>query len=193
MSLGRDAYRAVISTFMKLARRYPFRKEYSLNEQVDFALQPVLDFGLAKTVTLLNRGFAGYQVQVEFSLPSLLETARYNGIDFAASRLVLRAGEAVGVALIARRGWTGRLAAMAIIPSARSQGVGTWFMGELIAEAKGRGERRMVLEVIEGNLAAVALYRGRGFCVRRRLLSFRQTEGRGRSRLGRGVGRGRHP
>jgi ribosomal protein S18 acetylase RimI-like enzyme len=104
-----------------------------------------------------------------------LETARYNGVDFANSRLVLREGEAVGVALIARRGWTSRLAAMAIVPGARRQGAGTWLMRELMAEARKRNERRMVLEVIEHSQAAVALYRGCGFSVRRRLLGFVRT------------------
>jgi ribosomal protein S18 acetylase RimI-like enzyme len=60
--------------------------------------------------------------------------------------------------MIARRGWTSRLAAMGITSNARSSGVGTWAMEQLIEEAKARGEKEMVLEVIEQNTAGVKLY-----------------------------------
>jgi GNAT superfamily N-acetyltransferase len=45
-------------------------------------------------------------------------------------------------------------------------------MQRLIAEAKERGERRMLLEVIEQNTAGVRLYSGCGFRVIRRLVSY---------------------
>ena len=81
--------------------------------------------------------------------------------------------EAVGVALVARRGWTCRLAALAIVPEARRRGVGRWTMDRLIEEAGLRGERQMVLEVIEQNEPAVGLYRGGGFRVLRRLVGYK--------------------
>merc|ERR1711920_317218 len=45
-------------------------------------------------------------------------------------------------------------------------------MSALLTEARERGDRRMVLEVIESNASAVALYSRHGFRECRRLLGF---------------------
>jgi N-acetylglutamate synthase-like GNAT family acetyltransferase len=97
---------------------------------------------------------------------------RTDSVDLAASCVVLSGETPVGAALIARRGWTSRLAAMALAPDARRQGAGRALVQHLLAEAKARGERAMVLEVIEQNEAAVKLYVGCGFKRVRRLVGF---------------------
>ncbi|MCB0064858.1 MAG: GNAT family N-acetyltransferase [Caldilineaceae bacterium] len=132
----------------------------------------MLEWGFAETVESLNQGFTGYQVPLSFTLSSLLQAVRVDGIDATASQIVRRAGQAVGVALIARRGWRCRLAAMAIAPAARGQGVGRWLMREVLSDARKRGERGMVLEVIETNTPAVKLYQSGGFQTVRRLVSY---------------------
>jgi hypothetical protein len=76
------------------------------------------------------------------------------------------------VALIARRGWTSRLAAMAVVPEARRSGAGRAVMEQLLAEARARGDRAMVLEVIEQNMPAVRLYEATGFAKVRRLVGY---------------------
>jgi ribosomal protein S18 acetylase RimI-like enzyme len=138
----------------------------------DLELKPALDYVLPEVVGLMNRGFADYFVKIELDLAAFLGMVRHDGVDLATSRVVLRGGQPAGVALIARRGWTSRLDGMAIIPEARGCGVGRWLMDQLIAEARTRGERAMVLEVIEGNTAAVRLYEKSGFRVLRRLVSY---------------------
>ena len=138
----------------------------------DLELQPALTYDLPEVVELMNRGFADYFVKIELNVAAFLGMVRHDGVDLAASRVVLRDGQSAGVALIARRGWTSRLAGMAIVPEARGCGVGRWLMDQLIAEARTRGERAMVLEVIEGNTAAVRLYETCGFRVLRRLVSY---------------------
>jgi GNAT superfamily N-acetyltransferase len=138
---------------------------------MDLELASIPDHGLEKIVKLLNQGFADYFVPIELDTAAFLSMLVHDGVGSTSSRVVLRDGEAVGVALIARRGWSSRLAGMAIVPSARRAGVGKWLMAQLLAQAKGRGERRMVLEVIEQNTPAVQLYEGCGFRVIRRLVS----------------------
>jgi GNAT superfamily N-acetyltransferase len=59
---------------------------------------------------------------------------------------------------------------MGIATEMRGKGGGSWFMKQLIQEACDRGEREMVLEVIEQNTAAVHLYEKCGFDVIRRLI-----------------------
>jgi len=79
--------------------------------------------------------------------------------------------------LIARRGWTSRVAAMGFAPEVRGQGLGRRFLGEAIAEAEARGDRTMILEVFEQNPPAIALYTKLGFRAQRRLVGWRWEPG----------------
>ena len=135
-------------------------------------LHSLLEFGLPETVELLNLGFSDYIAHLEFTLLSFLDMVRTESIDLAASRIIVLEDQSVGVALVARRGWTSRLAAMCLSPDARGHGVGRAAMQMLLEEAAGRGEHAMVLEVIEGNKPAVRLYESVGFRAERRLLSY---------------------
>ena len=139
---------------------------------MDLLIKSALEHGIENTVNLMNLGFADYLVKINFDLVTVMERVRYDGIDLAKSRVVLQDGDPVGVALIAQRGWSRRLAAMAIVPHARFHGVGKWLMAHLIADAKSNNDRRMVLEVIENNEPAVNLYRSCGFRMIRRLVSY---------------------
>lgn len=139
---------------------------------MDLVTKSVLEHGIENTVNLIDRGFADYFVKRNFDLVTVMDRVHYDGVDLAKSRVVLLDGEPVGVALIAQRGWSRRLAAMAIIPQVRSRGIGKWLMANLIGEAKSKNDRRMVLEVIEMNQPAVNLYRSSGFHIIRRLVSY---------------------
>ncbi len=134
--------------------------------------QSVIEYGIERTVELLNRGFAGYFVPVQLNLSSFAQMVAHDSLDLALSRVALLDGQGVGVTLIARRGWTSRLAAMAVVPDARGQGVGGALMEALIAEARSRGDRAMVLEVIAGNEPALRLYQKCGFVAVRELWGF---------------------
>jgi ribosomal protein S18 acetylase RimI-like enzyme len=131
---------------------------------------------LSEIASLLNRGFANYFVAIDFTIERLLHMIAGDGIDASASRVVLREGEPAGIALIARRGWTSRLAGMAIVPAQRGRGVGRFLVRELMREARARNDHAIVLEVIEENRPAVRLYERCGFRTQRRLLSFAWCE-----------------
>jgi GNAT superfamily N-acetyltransferase len=130
------------------------------------------DYGLERSAKMLARAFENYFVQIPFTEGFLLQSARGDSVDLASSRVIVRDGKAIGGALVARRGWTCRLAAMAIVLEARRGGVGRAAVMQLLAEAKARGDRTMLLEVIEQNTGAVELYRACGFKEIRRLLGF---------------------
>ncbi len=134
-----------------------------------FAFPSVLEFGLEPAAQVLTRGFSDYFVPIASSPAILLGMARADSVDLTVSRIAVRDGNPVAAALIARRGWTSRLAGMAVVPAARKSSVGKALMAQLLAEAKARGERTMVLEVIEQNAPAVRLYEGCGFQKIRRL------------------------
>lgn len=139
---------------------------------MDFDSRPASDYPLPDLVNYLNQGFENYFVPIQFNVSQFLVMVRRDGIDLPSSRVLLADGIPSGIALIARRGWTSRLAAMGISTDTRGKGAGSWFMKELIREADEREEREMVLEVIEQNSPAVALYKKSGFEIVRRLVGF---------------------
>ena len=133
---------------------------------------PVAQFGLDAAAEVMTRGFEDYFVKIACNGAWLMHMARSDSVDLAASRVIVRDGLAVGGALIARRGWTCRLAGMSLVPEARRQGIGRATMARLLAEAMARGDRAIVLEVIEQNEAGVKLYARCGFRRVRRLVGF---------------------
>jgi ribosomal protein S18 acetylase RimI-like enzyme len=137
---------------------------------MEFDIKPASDYPLTALVKLLNRGFENYLVPIQFNIPAFLAMLRKDSLDLSASRVLLADEEPSGIALIARRGWTSRLAGMGISVGTRGRGAGTWFMEKLIREACERQDREMVLEVIEGNGPAVRLYQKCGFQTVRRLI-----------------------
>ncbi len=137
------------------------------------SLKPANEFTIPQLADLMTRGFEGYFVPIHITDTILLTMLRRDGIDLTSSRVILKEDEPSGLALIARRGWTSRLAAMGIVSTARNGGTGTWAMQQLIAEAQARGEKEMLLEVIEQNTAGVKLYEKVGFTKIRRLVGYK--------------------
>ena len=137
---------------------------------MDFDTVAASNFPLPDLVRFLNQGFEGYFIPIQIQLVDFLNMLRKDGIDLTASRVLITDDQPCGIALIARRGWTSRLAAMGISTERRGKGAGSWFMEQLIEEARQRGEREMSLEVIEQNEPAVKLYQKSGFQTVQRLI-----------------------
>jgi len=137
---------------------------------MDFDSVPASNYPLPNLVKFLNQGFEDYFVPIQFDMVMFLNMLRKDGIDLMVSRVLITEDQSCGIALIARRGWTSRLAAMGIAKERRGKGAGSWFMEQLIDEACQRGEREMTLEVIEQNEPAVKLYQRSGFQSVRRLI-----------------------
>ncbi|MBK8781478.1 MAG: GNAT family N-acetyltransferase [Anaerolineales bacterium] len=137
------------------------------------SLKPANEFTIPQLAELMTRSFEGYFVPVNITDVILLTMLRRDGVDLTASRVIMKDDEPSGLALIARRGWTSRLAAMGIVSTARNGGTGTWAMQQLIVEAQVRGEKEMLVEVIEQNTAGVKLYEKVGFTKIRRLVGYK--------------------
>jgi len=132
--------------------------------------KPASDYPLPDLTQLLNLSFENYLVPITFNLVQFLTMVRKDSVDLSVSRVLLADEQLAGIALIARRGWTSRLAAMGIVQSQRGKGAGAWFMEKLINEARERNDHEMTLEVIEQNEYAVRLYQKCGFQSVRRLI-----------------------
>jgi ribosomal protein S18 acetylase RimI-like enzyme len=138
--------------------------------KVEYA--PIAELGPGPAAEVLAQAFADYVVKIPFTEAMLRQMMQLDSVDLAQSLVVRLDGEPVGAALIARRGPVSRLAGMAFVPVARRRGLGRALMERLISDARARGDRRMVLEVIEENTAAVRLYEEAGFKPKRRLMGF---------------------
>jgi len=140
---------------------------------MELSSRPVAECTAAEVAEAFTRSFEGYVVPLRFTPQAYERRFRGEDLDPYASRVYEKDGAPAGVMLIARRGWTCRVAGMGIVPELRGGGVGRRVLAAAIAEARARGERTLLLEVIEGNAPAVALYTKLGFRSRRRLVGFR--------------------
>ncbi len=135
---------------------------------------------LDELAAIFNEAFTGYVGgSVHFDQAALARFLARDNVDLGLSQVVVSAGQAVGLALIARQGWTCRLAAMGVIPDATGHGVGTEALDQLIAQARARGDQQFDLEVIEQNERGVRLYEGAGFQRVRRLVGYEADQPQG--------------
>ena len=121
---------------------------------------------------LFCESFKGYFVPIATSVEVLADRCRAEDVDMAASLLVLANGVPVGLALIARRGHQSRVSAMGIVAAHRGRGAGRILLAAALAQARARGDARMILEVIGDNAPALALYRKGGFIIARKQVGY---------------------
>ncbi len=126
----------------------------------------------AELIETFNRAFEGYVGgDIRLDAVSFAHFLVRQGVDLALSPVAIADGKVRALALMARRGDASRLAAMAVEPAAQGRGVGRALVQHVLDEARGRGDRRVELEVIGDNPAGVRLYRGAGFTTLQRLVS----------------------
>ncbi|MGD2162332.1 MAG: GNAT family N-acetyltransferase [Anaerolineales bacterium] len=140
----------------------------------DAQLQPLWKVALPELVSLSNEAFADYFVPVRFTEPSLLSFLALMGISWDLSRVMLKKDRPVGFILIARRGWSMRVASMGVLPDHRNHGHGSRMLANVIDKGRTRGDRFLELEVITTNSTAVKLYKATGFEVIQDLYGFRR-------------------
>lgn len=134
---------------------------------------PLSEIPLAEACAALDAGYQGYVVPVRFEPAALVRRMLAEHIDLTASHLLMDAdGGTAGILLVARRGEASRIAALGIVPERRGAGYGARATALAIAEARARGDRRIVLEVISSNEKAIATYERAGFSRRCVLAGF---------------------
>lgn len=99
------------------------------------------------------------------------------GADLCYSRFARNAAGLCGFGYITRTGNMSRLAGMGVVGAARRTGVARTLLLQLLEEAKGRGDRAMILEVIEQNPSARALYLRASFRELNQLSGWRRAAG----------------
>lgn len=139
--------------------------------------RPVAECTAAGVADALTRSFEGYVMPVNVTAQGYERRFRPEHVDPFASYVYFRETRPVAVVLVARRGWTSRIAAMAVAPEVRGRGLGGRVMRGTIDEAVGRGDKYVLLEVFEHNAPAVKLYEGLGFRTSRRLVGYHHAPG----------------
>jgi ribosomal protein S18 acetylase RimI-like enzyme len=138
---------------------------------------PVAECTADQVADALTRSFEGYVMPVNVTAQGYERRFRPENLDPFASWVYFREARPVAVLLVARRGWTSRIAAMAVAPEVRGRGVGRQIMQGAIREAVSRGDHSVLLEVIEHNTPALNLYTGLGFNPLRRLVGYHRGPG----------------
>lgn len=136
--------------------------------------RPLAEVTAAVAAAAMERCFEGYIVPIRTTPQSWERRFRGEHLDPFASRIYERDGEAAAVLFICRRGWTSRVGGMAVAAGARGHGLGRRVMRDAIDDARARGDRALLLEVIEQNTPAVTLYESLGFRMARRLVGYRR-------------------
>ena len=124
----------------------------------EFTSSAVAQCTSAEVTAALVHCFQGYLVQMRFTPQTYEARFRAENLDPFSSRVYFSNGTPAAVVMIARRGWTSRLAAMAIAPDFRGRGLGKRVTRTALQEAALRKDHAMLLEEIAENRPAVSLY-----------------------------------
>jgi ribosomal protein S18 acetylase RimI-like enzyme len=153
---------------------------------VAFEIIPAHDVPLAAQAAAFTEAFRGYVGgPVALDAAALGRFIHAQGIDLCYSRFTRSAQGLCGFGYITRTGDLSRLTGMGVLVASRRTGVARGLLRHLLDEARARGDRMMVLEVIEQNPPAYALYEKEAFRALARLCGWRRLPGRATAELSR--------
>ena len=137
---------------------------------------PAHELSLHEQAQVANRAFAGYVGGwTDLDAGTLARFLTLQGSDLFYSRFVRLESELVGFGYINRTANILRLSGMGVVPEARGSGAARMLIEKLLEEGEQRGDEAMLLEVIEQNPRAHAVYRRHGFRERGRLCGWRRS------------------
>lgn len=145
---------------------------------MNFEIVPGHALPLAEQAELFSQAFAGYVGgSFEMDAEALARFICHQGADLCYSRFARMAEGLTGFAYITRTGNISRVAGMGVVPRARRGGVARQLLNHVLEEARARGDQAMVLEVIQQNPVAHALYLQEGFRENGGLFGWRRGAG----------------
>ncbi|MFI0609450.1 MAG: GNAT family N-acetyltransferase [Anaerolineae bacterium] len=129
---------------------------------------------LAQLCDVYNLGRADYLVPMPMNQTRLARYLRQYDVDLSHSLVALQAGQALGLALLGRRGARAWITRLGVAAEARKSGLGRRLVSSLVEEAQRLGCAAVILEVIRENVAARQLFEQLGFRATRELLVLRR-------------------
>lgn len=128
-------------------------------------------------VAAFNEAFSDYLVPMTMTAPRLREMCAQRGVVLELSAAAFENDRIVAYTLNALGTWNGAPSAYdsgtGVVPSHRRRGLARELLAMSFPALRARGATRMVLEVLEKNERAAALYRSLGFATTRRLHCWR--------------------
>jgi len=121
------------------------------------------DVDFEAVVVCFNEAFSDYAVSFSMSAPQLREICARRGVVFDLSVGAFDGGRLVGFTLNGFDGETAYDSGTGVVPPHRRQGLARGMMEYVMPRLREAGARRYLLEVIESNTRAVALYESLGF------------------------------
>jgi GNAT superfamily N-acetyltransferase len=143
----------------------------------------------AELVRVFNLGFSDYLMPMQMDEAGLADHIANNDIDLECSRVAVDV-EPVGFALAARRGTEAWIGGMGTSPPYRRIGLGARTLRAATDAVAAAGVDTVWLEVLDGNVAAIALYERLGFERVRHLEIWSLAPGGGRDPIDRVEHRG---
>jgi ribosomal protein S18 acetylase RimI-like enzyme len=143
----------------------------------------------AELVRVFNLGFSDYLMPMQMDEAGLADHIANNDIDLECSRVAVDV-EPVGFALAARRGTEAWIGGMGTSPPYRRIGLGARTLRATTDAVAAAGVDTVWLEVLDGNVAAIALYERLGFERVRHLEIWSLAPGSGRDPIDRVEHRG---
>jgi GNAT superfamily N-acetyltransferase len=126
-------------------------------------IRPARELSRAERAALFTAAYEGYAIPFRVDEPNLAFIEETFDIDVGASRIAFRGDAPVGLGNLGVRGEDAWVGGVGVVPAARRRGVGESLMRALHEDARGRGIRRVWLEVIVENTGAHALYEKLGY------------------------------
>ena len=137
-------------------------------------LIPASDFSYEELVEAYNRTRVDYMVPMPMNAARLREYAEVCDIDLEASAVAVDGSEILGLAMLGVRPGRAWISRLGIIRSKRRQGTGWTLVTHMIEQARQKGAKSIVLEVIKNNVPAHNLFIKKGFRETRELLVLRR-------------------
>jgi ribosomal protein S18 acetylase RimI-like enzyme len=134
--------------------------------------RPLRRDDVAWLADLHNAAFADYAVPAALDAGSLASYIDETGVDPALSRVAFADGDPASFCLGAVRGHRASIRGEGTDPQHRRSGLGALVLDETLDALRGAGATEVSLEVLDGNDAAIRLYKRHGFEQHRRLLGF---------------------
>ena len=126
-------------------------------------LQPASSLPSTELAALFTRAYEGYMVPVQVDEGALGFLVRTFDLDLDAGLVAFLDGAPSGLVNLGIRGERGWIGGLGVVAEARRQGLGRTLMEAVHEQARARGIREIVLEVIDGNDAAFRLYEELGY------------------------------
>lgn len=128
-------------------------------------------------VNCFKESFSDYVVPFSLTAPQLREICARRAVIFELSVGAFDGGRLVGFTLNGFDGQTAYDSGTGVVPSHRRQGLARDMMQFVLPRLRDAGARRYLLEVIETNTRAVALYESLGFTTTRPLTCWKYATG----------------